>query len=143
MPSPTFKSGSGTSGDPIPRSHCSTLRLIPDPVWPVLVMAGIQLVEGTLCVGPVQFVQKCYRDVNFPERWWWVVPIVKFAATAGLVTGLWIPGLGAVTTLALITYFVVAISMHIRARDFGRNLFVNASGMLVICVAVASISFVS
>jgi len=89
------------------------MRLIPDPAWPVVVLAAIQLVDGVLCIGPVEFVGKCFRDVNFPERWWWTVPIVKFAATAGLVAGLWLPGLGLVTSLALIAYFVVAITMHI------------------------------
>lgn len=32
-------------------------------------------------------------------------------------------------------YFVIAIGMHVRARDFGRNLFANATGMLVLCTA--------
>jgi hypothetical protein len=36
----------------------------------------------------------------------------------------------------------VAIAFHIRARDFGRNLFVNATGMLVICVATALFCFI-
>jgi hypothetical protein len=66
---------------------------------------------------------------------------VKFAAAAGLVAGIWIPGLGLLTTSCLVLYFVVAISMHIRARDFGRNLFVNATGMLVICVGTLLWSF--
>lgn len=117
------------------------MRLLPDPIWPVLVLAGIQLVDGILCIGPVGFIRRCFLDVNFPERWWWLAPIVKFAATAGLVAGLVMPGLAAATTLALIGYFVVAISMHIRARDFGRNLFVNATGMLLVCVAVFLASF--
>ena len=46
------------------------------------------------------------------------------------------------TCWALIAYFLVAIGMHVRARDFGRNLFVNATGMLVICVATLLWSFV-
>jgi hypothetical protein len=32
-------------------------------------------------------------------------------------------------------YFLAAITMHLRARDLGRNLFVNAIGMLVLCTA--------
>jgi hypothetical protein len=39
------------------------------------------------------------------------------------------------TSAALLAYFLIAIAMHLRARDLGRNLFVNASGMLVLCVA--------
>ncbi|MFF2372179.1 DoxX family protein [Agromyces sp. NPDC058110] len=108
----------------------------PDPVWPVLVLALIQLADALLCVRPVPFIARCFDDVRFPRRLWWIMPPIKFAAAAGLVAGIWIPYLGLVTCLALVTYFVVAIGMHIRARDFGRNLFVNASGMLVICVGV-------
>jgi hypothetical protein len=70
-----------------------------------------------------------------------MMPPIKFAAAGGLIAGIWIPYLGAVTTAALIVYFLVAIGMHIAARDFGRNLFVNATGMLVICVATGVFCF--
>lgn len=114
----------------------------PDPVWPVLVLAAISLVDGILCVKPVEFIAQCFADVRFPRKWWWIMPPIKFAAAAGLVAGIWIPWLGLVTNGALILYFLVAISMHIRARDLGRNLFVNATGMLVLCVACLLYSFV-
>lgn len=64
------------------------------------------------------------------------MPVIKFAATAGLIAGIWIPVVGLLTTVCLVLYFVVAIAMHIRARDFGRNLFLNATVMLAICVSV-------
>ena len=70
------------------------------------------------------------------------MPPVKFAAAAGLVAGIWIPYLGTVTSLALVAYFVVAIGAHVRARDFGRNLFVNATGMLLVCLVVTLVSFI-
>lgn len=117
------------------------MEVQPDPVWPVLVLALIQLVDGIMCVKPVAFIRQCFEDVDFPRRLWWVAPPVKFAAAAGLVAGIWVPGLGLLTSGALVAYFVVAIGMHIRARDFGRNLFVNASGMLAISVAVMVFSF--
>lgn len=63
------------------------------------------------------------------------------AAVAGLIAGLWIPYLAAVTCAALIAYFVIAIGMHVAARDLGRNLFVNATGMLAICIAVPVLAF--
>ena len=111
------------------------MSLLPDPVWPVVVLAAIQFVDGILSRRPVAFVAKCFDDVGFPREWWWIFTPIKFAAAAGLVAGIWIPYLGAITTIALVLYFLVAIGMHVRARDFGRNLFVNAVGMLVICVA--------
>lgn len=73
---------------------------------------------------------------------WPLMPVIKFAAAAGLVAGLWIPWLGLVTTACLLAYFVGAIAMHTRARDFGQNLFFNASAMLAICIAVLLWCFV-
>lgn len=114
---------------------------LPDPVWPVLVLAAIQLVDAVLSFRPVAFVATCFDDVGFPREWWWIFTPIKVAAAAGLIAGIWIPYLGLVTAIALIAYFVVAIGMHVRARDFGRNLFVNATGMLVVCVATLVWSF--
>jgi hypothetical protein len=52
------------------------------------------------------------------------------------VIGIWVESLALLTSVCLVGYFVIAITMHIRARDFGRNLFVNATGMLIISVAL-------
>ena len=118
------------------------MTLLPDPIWPVAVLAAISLGDGLLCVKPVQFIAQCFTDVKWPRRYWWLIPPIKFAAAIGLVAGIWLPGLGILTTGCLILYFLVAISMHIRARDFGRNLFVNATGMLLICMATLIFCFV-
>jgi hypothetical protein len=110
---------------------------VPEPVWPVVVLALISLGDGLLCIKPAPFIAQCFEDVHWPRRHWWLMPPIKFAAAAGLFAGIWIPGLAALTIACLMLYFVVAIAMHIRARDLGRNLFVNASGMLVLCVATS------
>jgi hypothetical protein len=115
--------------------------MLPDPVWPVIVLALIQCADGVLCIKPVSFIAQCFDDVCWPRRYWWVMAPLKFAAAAGLLLGIWIPILGVVTSVALVLYFLVAITMHVRARDFGRNLFVNASGMLLICIATLVSSF--
>lgn len=117
------------------------MTVTPDPVWPVIVLAVISAGDGIMCLGPVAFIRDCLDDVGLPRRYWRLLPVLKFAAAAGLVAGIWIPWLGLVTSCCLVAYFVVAISMHIRARDFGRNLFANATGMLAICVAVTLYSF--
>ncbi|MFW6599261.1 DoxX family protein [Propionibacteriaceae bacterium Y2011] len=114
----------------------------PDPVWLVVALALVQAVDGVICLKPVPFIAQCFDDVGFPRRLWWLTPPIKFAAAAGLIAGIWVPYLGAVTSVALVAYFVVAIAMHVRARDFGRNLFLNATGMLALCVAVALFGFV-
>lgn len=114
---------------------------IPDPVWPVMVLAAIQLTDAALCVQPVAFVRQCLVDVAFPRRYWPLLAPLKVAAATCLLLGLVIPYLGLITACALIAYFIVAMVMHVRQRDFGRNLFVNAAGMLTVCVAVTWWSF--
>jgi hypothetical protein len=115
---------------------------LPDPVWPVLVLAIVSFGDGVMCIKPMAFIARCFDDVGWPRRLWWLMPPIKFAAAAGLVAGIWVPYLGAITTAAVVLYFIVAIAMHIRARDFGRNLFLNATGMLLLSLFVLVRSFV-
>lgn len=115
---------------------------LPDPTWPVIVLAIIQLADAAFCLRPLPFVRDCLTGVGFPGRYWWILTPLKLAAAAGLLAGLVVPYLAAMTTLALVAYFLVAIGTHIRARDFGRYLFVSATGMLALCLAVGYLSFV-
>lgn len=117
------------------------MLMLPDPVWPVLVLAAISLFDAAISWKPVAFIAQCWEDVHVPKRWWRTLSWLKIAAGAGLIAGIWIPYLAFITTVCLVLYFVGAIAFHIRARDFGRNLFVNATGMLAICVAVLLWSF--
>ncbi|KAF2412916.1 hypothetical protein B1729_12540 [Microbacterium sp. B35-04] len=117
------------------------MTLLPDPVWPVIVLAAISFIDGVLCLKPVRFIARCFEDVGWPRRLWWLMPPIKFAAAGGLLLGILVPGLAALTTACLVAYFLFAIGMHIRARDFGRNLFVNATGMLVLCLATGVFCF--
>lgn len=107
-----------------------------DPWWPLAGLAAIQVADAALCRRPVGFIADCLRDVGFPRRWWPVLTPLKLAAAGGLVAGIWVPWLAVLTSGALVAYFGVAIAMHVRARDLGRNLFLNATGMLAICIAV-------
>jgi hypothetical protein len=106
-----------------------------DPWWPLAALALTQLGDAVLCWKPAAFIRDCLLDVGFPLRFWPILTPLKLAATAGLVAGIWLQPLALVTCAALVAYFLVAITSHIRARDFGRNLFVNATGMLVLCTA--------
>lgn len=115
----------------------------PAQIWPVIVLAAIQVIDALLCIKPVGFIAACFEAVKWPRSLWWTMPIIKFLAAAGLIAGLWISYLGAVTSLALVLFFLVAIAFHIRARDFSRNLFINATGMLLICIAVAIACFLN
>jgi hypothetical protein len=114
-----------------------------DPTWPLFVLAAIQLVDAAACVKPITPVAQCFDDVNVPRRFWWVFTPIKLAAAVGLVAGVWIPEIGFAACLGLVLYFLLAISAHVRARDFGRNLFLNAIGMLVLSVGTTYLSFLS
>lgn len=106
-----------------------------DPWWPLAALAFIQLTDAVMCWQPVAFIRDCLTDVGFPQRFWRVLTPLKIAAAAGLTIGIWVPPLALLTSAALVCYFLVAITMHIKASDFGRNLFVNATGMLLLCAA--------
>lgn len=108
----------------------------PEPWWPVVALAMIQAADAVLCVRPVRFVRRCLEDVGFPRPLWVLLPWIKGLAAAGLVAGLVVPYLALLTSAALVAYFVIAVAMHVRARDFGSNLFVNATSMLLICAGV-------
>lgn len=118
------------------------MSAFPDPVWPVIVLAVIQLADGILCLKPVGFIARCFEGVKWPRKYWWMMPPIKFAAAGGLIAGIWVPYLGALTCGALIAYFLVAVSMHIATRYLGRDFYLNALGMLAICAATGLFCFV-
>lgn len=102
---------------------------------PVLVLASLQVYDAVTSAVPVAYVKDCLDDVGLPESVRWAIPVVKIASVIGLVGGLRSSALGRATSVGLTTYFVLAVSAHIRARDFGRN-FAAANVMLVTVVAV-------
>ena len=114
-----------------------------DPTLPLLVLAAIQLGDAAACVKPMRFVAECLDDVSFPRRFWQVFTPIKLTATVGLVVGVWVPEIGLATCLGLVVYFLLAIGAHVRARDLGRNLFVNAVAMLVLSLGATYVCFVS
>jgi hypothetical protein len=71
------------------------------------------------------------------------VPVVRSPRPAGtrrrddrLVIGIWVRPLAILTAAALVRYFVIAMASHVRAADFGRNLFLNCAGMLLASATV-------
>lgn len=104
------------------------MTIIADPVWPVVVLAAIQYVDAAMCARPVDAVRRCLDDVHAPPTVLRLLTPIKLAAGTGLLLGLVAPYLGVLTCAALVAYFAIAVSMHIRARDLGRN-FRNAVGL--------------
>ena len=96
--------------------------MIPDPVWAAPVLAAFQFADAAFSRRPLWFVRQCLEDVRFPRRYWGIFTPIKAAAGAGLLAGLWLPYLGAVTAAAMVVYFVLAVGSHLRVGDIGRNL---------------------
>ncbi|MGI9084623.1 MAG: DoxX family protein [Aeromicrobium sp.] len=114
-----------------------------DPVWPLLVLAGDPAgrCRGLRAAPPI--VRDCLVDVNVPRRFWWMLTPIRLIAATGLAAGVWVPEIGLAACLGLVAYFVLAIGAHVRARDFGRSLFVNAIGMLILSVGTTYLCFLS
>ena len=109
--------------------------MIPEPVWAAPMLALIQLADAVFCAIPLGFVTKCLDDVRLPRRYWPLLPWLKMAAAAGLLAGLWIEYVGALTALGLVLYFTLAVGAHIRVCDFGRNI-INATLLLLLSAFV-------
>ncbi|GAA3959766.1 DoxX family protein [Gordonia caeni] len=114
----------------------------PDPAWPVIVLAAILLADALASVRPPAFIRDCLTGVGFPLEWGWALVWIKLVATAGLLVGLWEPGVGAAATAGVIAYFLAAAAAHVRARFVGVTFWVNCLGMLAISIAVLVVSFV-
>lgn len=110
--------------------------LLPDPVWPIIVMAVIVFADGLLTFRPPTAIAACLDGVGLPRDWWWVLAVVKFLATAGLIIGIWVPGVGLAAVVGLIVYFLTAAAAHVRAGYVGRDLWLNCLGMLTLNVLI-------
>ena len=88
-----------------------------DPTWPVITLAVVTALDGVACIGPIPFIRRALDRIDCPMPIRRLLPVVKLVAAAGLVAGLWIPGLGLVTCGALVIYFGIATWMHLRAQD--------------------------
>ncbi len=117
------------------------MTLAPDPWWPQLVLAAILLVDALLSLHPPAFIRACLDGVRFPSEWWWILIAIKLLAVAGLVTGLWLPGIGLAANVGVVAYFVCAAAAHLRARFLGTSFWLNCLGMLALSLAALALSF--
>lgn len=96
--------------------------MTPDPAWPAIALSVIQAADAVLCAIPLDFVTRCLDDVGLSTRHRRLLPPLKAAAALGLLAGLWVPHLAAVTAACLTFYFALAVGAHVRANDIGRNM---------------------
>lgn len=118
------------------------MTVIPELWWPSAVLAFVLLCDAALSARPPRFIQDCLDGVGFPQQWWWTLIVIKLLAAAGLIAGIWIPGLALAANCGVIAYFSCAAVAHIRARFTGQVFWLNCLGMLALSIAVLAASLV-
>jgi len=116
------------------------MMLLPSWRVPPALLAAVLLVDIALSVRPVRFIRDCLHSVRFPEEWWWALLVVKTLAAAGLIAGIWIPGLAFAANSGVIAYFLCAAAAHIRAGATGSAFRINCLGMLALSCAILALS---
>ncbi len=86
---------------------------------PILAIVLIVVMAGDAAAGavPIAYIKDDLDRLNVSEQTQRLIPLLKFAAVAGLVIGLWVPVLGLITCVALLGYFVAALWVHKREND--------------------------
>ena len=108
------------------------MTLLPDPWWLSAGLAALLLSDAVASLRPPRFIRACLDGVGFPREWWWSLIVIKTAAAAGLIVGIWLPGVGLATNAAVVVYFGAAGYAHLRAGFLGSAFWVNCLGMLLL-----------
>jgi hypothetical protein len=82
------------------------------------VLAAMQAGDAVVCAIPVPPIKKVLDDVGLAENLRPILPVVKAASAIGLLSVYRSPGLARLTTLMLTVYMVVAVSFHVKAKDW-------------------------
>ncbi|POX37488.1 hypothetical protein C3486_28240 [Streptomyces sp. Ru73] len=116
---------------------------MPDPWWPQALLAGVLVVDALMSVRPPAFIRGCLNGVGFPEDWWWTLVVIKLLAGAGLITGIFVAGIGAAANAGVICYFLAASAAHVRARFLQSEFWLNCLGLLALSTAALVVSYAS
>lgn len=98
-------------------------------------LALFEAADAVACGLQIPPIRKALDDVNCPPAVRPVLPVVKGAAVIGLLAVHRFPALARLTTLMLTIYFALAVTFHIRARDWSPGL-LAASSFLGLCAAM-------
>ena len=117
------------------------MDILPDPWWVPLILAGALLFDAVASLRPPRFISYCHEGVGFPRDWWWSLIAVKTLAVAGLIVGIWAPGIGLAATAGVVVYFLCAATAHLKARFLGQAFWLNCLGMLLLALATLVVGF--
>jgi hypothetical protein len=81
-------------------------------------LAAIQAGDAVACAVPIPPVKKVLDDLGIPEDLRPILPIAKAASAIGLLSVYRLPGLARLTTFMLTVYFVLAVALHVKAKDW-------------------------
>jgi hypothetical protein len=99
------------------------------------VLAAMQAGDAVACAIPVPPIPKVLDDVGLAENLRPILPVVKAASAIGLLSVYKWPRVARLTTLMLTVYMVVAVSFHVKAKDWSPAL-VAASSFLGLWAAM-------
>ncbi|MFG6401190.1 DoxX family protein [Microbacterium sp. P04] len=117
------------------------MTLTPDVWWPSVLLAVVVFADAVMSLRPPRFIRDCLDGVRFPREWWWILIVIKLLAVAGLIAGIWLPGVGFAANVGVVAYFICAAVAHIRARFTGQTFWINCLGMLALSVVVLVLSY--
>lgn len=113
--------------------------VMPDSTGPsrlALLLAIGHGADAIACAIPLAVIERDLTRMGVPGSVQRAIPVVKAGATVGLVAGFRRPGVGKLTTKALVAYYSLAVLAHVRAGDHVVR-HVPAAGMLA-ASAIAS-----
>jgi hypothetical protein len=119
------------------------MTVIPDPWWPQAVLAGVLTLDAAMSVRPPAFIRGCLNGIDFPKDWWWTLILIKLLATAGLITGIYIAGVGLAANTGVVCYFLAASYAHIRARFLKSEFWLNCLGLLALSMFAFVVSHIT
>jgi len=82
-----------------------------------LAVAGFQILDTIANAIPRKFVKRHLDHLGVPEYLRPLLPVIKLSSSAGLVLGLKLPRLGAVTAGSLVAYYTAAARFHMLSGD--------------------------
>ena len=109
---------------------------------PILAIVLIVLLAGdaVACAIPITYIKDDLDRLNCSEQTQKLIPVVKFAAVAGLLIGLWVPALGVAACVGMVAYFVCALAVHNREGDEAAK-YIPAIAFMALVVATLIFSY--
>jgi hypothetical protein len=98
-----------------------------------VMLAGVLLFSAYAKLTHNPQVINTILGVGFPERFIWLLALAEAAGAVGILIGLYLWPIGVAASTGVISYFVLAVAAHLRAKRFD---LLGAGTILAVAVAV-------